>query len=208
MNVKKLSKLVAAAALAGLSSVGASAATICVSCEYLGEDTYLGAYNSLANDKNTFANSFVAAGASITNTYVFDFAPSGSTAIQAGFAGTGDFTSFKVSLYSVTSFGTCGPLALASGNLAGALCSVNPVLSAISIITVDGINFANSAAINYTPLVAGRYAFRVVATAGIGFDTNYSGNLQTRNVPEPGSLALVGLALCGLGVTLRKSKAA
>ena len=48
-------------------------------------------------------------------------------------------------------------------------------------------------------------AASIVGTTLAGFQSNVSGNASAFNVPEPGTIALIGAALLGLGVTRRRA---
>ena len=209
--MKQVSKLLAAAGFAAaLISTQASAALIFAGEYGPGTNSYIGLYNSANNDSANFSNSN-SAGAlnpipvsgTFTNTWVFNFTPGGSATINAnfipGFPDTNAINPFNVALYQVTSGNVCGGNTLAlAGTCAGAL-----TLSFIA----NGNNFNHPSNIGFTPLITGLYAFQVTGNVVGGAGTSYSGNVGTRNVPEPGSQALAGIALFGLAATLRKSKA-
>jgi hypothetical protein len=190
MNTKKLIS-VAAVAVAGLWSVQASAASICTFCAYNG-DTYLGAHNTTTSDFSTFFNNDPAPeGSSFADTWLFSIAPAGESTLSADFNPLEFISGFDIKLYNVTA--TCGA--------AGTSCT-GVVLGSL---IVDGSTAGNVSNIDWTALGAGLYAFVVSGTVEDS-PVQYTGQLNTRarEVPEPGTLALLGLGLLGLGVSRRR----
>ena len=75
-----------------------------------------------------------------------------------------------------------------------------------ALFTASPNNFLN---IPFVAAPAGTYLARVTGTVTNSNAANagYSGQISTLNVPEPGSLALAGLALFGAAAAMRKRKA-
>jgi len=195
--MKQALKFIAVAAAVALTAGQASAAIISnVSFINGSAAMYLGTLNPVGSmgspDRSFFDNGTLTG--SFVNNFVLDFGPGpGSMTTNANFLPSTDITGFQVNFFSA----------------AGALCPM-AIGSVCTTIGAPTFLFAgspgNNSEIGFQGLTPGRYLIAVSGSVVAGRTPLYSGQVLTRAVPEPGSLALVGAALLGLAFTARKRK--
>jgi PEP-CTERM motif len=198
MRIKNwLAGAVAAGALA-FGTPAAQAALICQGCEYGGDaGTYLGTYNPDDFDFGTFQHSDVGQDVgpdtAFEDYWVFDLEPGGSGSMSADYTMLTGIPGFTSELYT-DGGSTC----------AGSSCS-SVVLGALLATDVAGAD--RRWEIIEGGLAAGRYIIRVTGmTNAMGDSTSaYTGQLAF--IPEPGTLALLGLGLIALGLARRRKAA-
>jgi hypothetical protein len=199
--MKKLFVL-GALALAAQASMGA---VVCDSCDYQPAPSVasnLGLHNTTTDDNSTFSNATTGQNGDFSNWWVFSIDPAGLASINAIFLPIQNITNFAVDLFGVSN-SVCDPN---TATQSGACSVLDTIGGAITSLT-DPVY---ATVIDFTGLASGTYAFNVrgtISDLGPTQPASYTGNLQVQQllVPEPGSFALAGLGLLGLGVLRRKA---
>ena len=216
----KLSLFASAALLAvgALSAGQASANTICANCEWNSapgfSGTFVGSHDSRNADESGFRHTqmWVPVATAFNDVWVFTLDPVGAfTQINANFIPIVPtaFSGFNVSIREVTAF-SCPTVANALGTSGGCTGVV------LGATLANSVNSGASADIFPVALAAGTYAFQVSGTLNALGTTStgalrfaqYSGQLVTSEIPEPGTLALAGLAMLGVAASVRRARKA
>jgi hypothetical protein len=174
---------------------GASLALACVTAQanvlYGGPYTFLGSFTVPPGTPNSESfgrgQSEGFPVAVFDDYWIFNLSPAGIANMSVNFVPIGAITGLVGGIYNASGW-TCGATC-AGGSIGSMIVSSGPPTIAFPGVAAN--------------LAAGQYAVRVQGT-NTSSQTSYTGQVSFSKIPEPGTLALLGLGLAGLAFVRRR----
>jgi len=144
-------------------------------------------------------NTQLAAGAAFMHTWIFNLNPTAFTEFSYSYTPSAGISDFTANIFNASDF-VCAVVA-------GSSCGTVGTIGSLALGTTSLPPPFSSLGLGSSILGVGQYAFQISGKTAVGItNANYTGNVSLNAVPEPGSLALLGLGLAGLAAATRRKQ--